>query len=81
MNVKLVEGNIVIECSKNMDENELIYNETLNAIPLNDYKKMCSSCTLYIVLFVVFLVTTTVISKVFIYFYLYSKKNFTNAYY
>ena len=64
-----------------MDENELIYNETLNAIPLNDYKKMCSSCTLYIVLFVVFLVTTTVISKVFIYFYLYSKKNFTNAYY
>ena len=64
-----------------MDENELIYNETLNAIPLNDYKKMCSSCTLYIVLFVVFLVTTTVISNVFIYFCLYSKKKFTNAYY
>ena len=38
--------------------------------------------TLYIVLFAVFLVTSTVISIVFIYFYWYSKKkNITNAYY
>ena len=34
----------------------------------------CGSCTLYIVLFVVFLVTSVVISAVFIYFYWYSKK-------
>ena len=46
----------------------------LNAIPLNDYKKVCGSCTLYIVLFAVFLVTTTVISTVFVSFYWYSKK-------
>ena len=52
----------------------MIYNETLNAIPLNDYKKVCGSCTLYIVLFVVFLLTSIVISSVFIYFYWYSKK-------
>ena len=52
----------------------MIYNETLNEITLNDYKKMCGSCTLYIILFVVFLVTSTVISSVFIYFYWYSKK-------
>ena len=52
----------------------MIYNETLNGIPLNDYKKVCGSCTLYIILFVVFKVTSTVISSVFIYFYLYSKK-------
>ena len=52
----------------------MIYNETLDTIPLNDYKKVCGSCTLYIVLFVVFLVTSTVISSVFIYFYWYSKK-------
>ena len=57
----------------------MIYNETLNAIllntiPLNDYKKVCGSFTLYIVLFAVFLVTGTVISTVFIYFCWYSKK-------
>ena len=53
----------------------MIYNETLNTIPLNDYKNVCGSCTLYIVLFVVILVTSTVISAVFVYFYWYSKKD------
>ena len=52
----------------------MIYNETLNAITLNDYKKVCGSCTLYIVLFAVFFVTRTVISRVFIYVYWYSKR-------
>ena len=74
-------GELVEECSKNIDENEMIYNETLNTIPLNDYKKVCGSCTLYIVLFVAFSVTSTVISNVFIYFYWYSKKNITSFYY
>ena len=79
-------GELVEECSKNIDENEMIYNETLNtislnAVPLNDYKKVCGSCTLYIVLFAVFLATSTVISAVFIYFYWHLKKNITNAYY
>ena len=32
-------GELVEECSKNIDENEVIYNETLDRIPLNDYKK------------------------------------------
>ena len=53
---------------KNIDENEMIYNETLDRIPLNDYKKVCGSCTLYIVLFVVFLVASAVIGTVFIYY-------------
>ena len=44
------------------------------------YKKVCGSCTLYIVLFAVFLVTSTVISTAIIYFYWYSKK-ITNANY
>ena len=51
----------------------MIYNETLNAISLNVYKKVCGSFTQYIVLFDVFLVTSTVISDVFIYFCWYSK--------
>ena len=43
---------------------------------MSDYK--CGSCTLYIILLVVFLVTSTVISTFFIYFYWYSKNNITN---
>ena len=74
-------GSIVGECSKNIDENEMIYNETLDRIPLNNYKKVCGSFTLYIVLFVVFLVTSIVISTAFIYFYCFSKRNITNFYY
>ena len=59
----------------------MIYNETLNAIPLNDYNKVCGFCTLYIVLFVVVLVLRTVINTVFVYFYYYSRKNISNVYY
>ena len=41
----------------------MLYNETLNAIPLNAiplniYKKVCYSCMIYIVLFLVFLKTS-----------------------
>ena len=66
---------------KNIEENEMIYNGTLNAILLNDYKKVCGSCTLYIVLFAIFLVISTVITTFFIYLHSYLKKNITNAYY
>ena len=59
-----VAGSLVKERSENIDENEMIYNETLN-----------------VSLIVVFLVASTVISTVFIYFYWYSKKNITNSYY
>ena len=38
------------EFSKNIDGNEMFHNETLNVIPLNVYKKVCNSCTIYIVL-------------------------------
>ena len=77
---------LVEEYIENIDENEMLYNETLdvislNTIPLNIYKNVDGSCTLYIVLLAVFLVTSTVISTVFIYFNWYSKNNITNAYY
>ena len=54
---------------------EMLHNETLDLISLNNYKKVCSSCTIYIVLFVIFLVIRIVISGVFVYFYWYSKKD------
>ena len=58
----------------------MIYNAALNEIPLsatplNDYKKVCGSCRIYIVLFVTFLAIRTVVSAVFVYFYWYSKKD------
>ena len=74
---KLVDK-LVEECSKNIDGNKILHNETLNVIPLdviplNDYKKVFG--TLYIVLFVIFLVISTCISSVFIYFHWYLKKD------
>ena len=61
---------LVEECSQVIDENK-IYNETLNAISSGD----CASCTLYVVLFAVFLRTSIIIGSSFIYFYWYSKKD------
>ena len=53
----------------------MLHNETLNVIPLNDYEKVCHSCTIYIVLFAVFFITSICIRSVFIYFHWYLKKD------
>ena len=58
---------LVEECSENIDGNKIIYNGTANAIPLNDYKKVCDSCAIYIALFIIFLIINLSISCVFIY--------------
>ena len=52
----------------------MLYNKTLDVIPLNDYKKVCKSCTIYIVLFAVFFIKSICISSVFIYFQWHLKK-------
>ena len=75
---KLV-NKLVEECIKNIDESEILYNETLdanllNAVLLNDYKKVCDSCTRYIV-FAVFFITRICMSSVFIYFHWCLKKD------
>ena len=59
-----------------MDENK-IYNNTLNEIPSNK----CASCTLYVVLFAVFLTTSLIIGSVFVYFYWYPNKNIVQKYF
>ena len=66
---------LVEECNENIDGNEMLYNETFDIIPLNVYKKVCSSCMVYVVLFVIFLITTICICCVFIYFHWYLKKD------
>ena len=66
----------------------MLYNETLNAILLNTIPldaiplnapslktKACNSCTIYIILFVIFFIISRSISSVFIYFHWYLKKN------
>ena len=47
---------LVEECTKIVDENK-IYNKTLNTILSNDSLSDCVSCTPYILLFAVLLVT------------------------
>ena len=71
---KIMIDKLVEEFSENIDGNEMLYNKTLNVIPLdviplNDYKKVGCSCTIYIVLFAVFFITSMCICCVFIYFY------------
>ena len=67
---KRIIDKLVDECSKNIYENE-----TLDVIPLNVYKKVCNYCMAYIVLFVVFLITSIRICSVFFYFEWYLKKD------
>ena len=54
---------LVEECSENIDENEMIYNATLN-----DYENVCGPCTIYTLLFVIAFLRTIGISSAFIYF-------------
>ena len=45
---------MVEECSENIDENEMLYNENLDIISSSDNNKTSNSCIVYIVLFSVF---------------------------
>ena len=56
---KKITDKLVEECSENIYEYETIYIIPLDAIPPNVYKKVCNSCLVYILLFVVFLITST----------------------
>ena len=60
---KLVDK-LVEECSENIDENEMYY---------NDYGNVCNSCAIYISLFVIFLIRIS-FSSAFVCFRWYIKK-------
>ena len=71
---------LVEECT-NVIEGNNIYNETLDVIQLNTIPSDdCASCTLYVVLFAVFLTASVIIGGVFVYFYWYSKKDIVRQY-
>ena len=58
-----------------MFQNKTLNVVPLDVIPLNDYKKVCNSCAIYIVLFAVIFITSISINTVFIYFHWYLKKD------
>ena len=57
---------LVEECTSVVKENK-VCNETLNTISSDG----CASCTVYIILFAVFLFTSIIIGGIFVYFYWY----------
>ena len=63
---------LVEKCIKNVDRNEMIYNTTLN-----DYEKVCNSCAICIVLFVISFLVINGFNSIFTYFNWYLKKGNT----
>ena len=57
----------------NIDEKKLHSNE------INDYEKICGSCSVYIVLLLIFFILSRNISSVFIYFHWCLKKSSTGV--
>ena len=51
----------------------------MTSVALNDYRNVCGSCTIYIVLFVIAFLIIIVISSAFIYFHWYLKKSNTGV--
>ena len=70
---KKIIDKLVEECSENIYETIDVV--PLDAISLNVYKKVCNSCMIYIVLFVVFLITSICICCALIYFHWYLKND------
>ena len=76
---KLIIDKLVEECSENIDENEMLYNETLDIISSTD-NKTSDSCIVYIVLFSVILIIS-ISMAIYVYFFLYLKNKSTNSHY
>ena len=69
---KLLVDKLVEECSENINDN------ILTSVTLNYYKNVYGSCTIYIVLLVIFHIHLIRISCTFVYFYWYLKKDHGN---
>ena len=55
---KRIIDKLVGECSENIYANETLYTITSNAVPFIVYEKVCNSCMVYILSFIVFLITS-----------------------
>ena len=56
------------KCRENVDRKELHQNEMIYNSSLNDYEKIFSSCMVYIILFVILFIINISISRVLMYF-------------
>ena len=65
---KRLADELVERCSKNIDEEKLHLNKMIYNSTLNNYEKICSSCTVYIVLFIIFFMKSISISCAFVFF-------------
>ena len=70
---------LVEKCTENIDANKMVYNSTLNVIPLDEYGKIYNSCVVYIILLIIFFILSISISSVFIHFYWYLKRRCTET--
>ena len=70
---------LVEECSENIDEKELLSNKIIYNSTLNDYEKICSSCKVCVIFFVIFFIISISNSSVFIYFNWYLKRKYTET--
>ena len=71
---KRLADKLVEECIENINEKELHSSEMIYNSTLNDYEKIRRSCTVYIVLFVIFFIISINISSAFIYFHWYLRR-------
>ena len=75
---KKIIDKLIEECSENIDEKKMLYNETLNIISSSDNNKTSDSCIVYIVLFSVFLIIN-ISMAIYVYFFLYLKNKSSNS--
>ena len=68
---KKIIDKLIEECIENIDENKMLYIETLDVISSSD-SKTSDSCIVYIVLFSVFLIIN-ISMAIYVYFFLYLK--------
>ena len=76
---KKIIDKLMEECSENIDENKMLYNETLDITSSSD-NKTSDSYIVYIVLFSVFLIIS-ISMTIYVYFFLYLKNRSTNPHY
>ena len=75
---KRIIDKLVEECSKNIDGNEMLYNEPLDIISSSD-KKTSNSFVVYIILFPAFLIIS-ISMIIYVYFFFYLKNRSTSPY-
>ena len=71
---------LIEKCSDNIDENKMLYNETLDSILSSDNNKTSDSCIVYIVIFSAFLIII-VSMAIYVYFFPYLINKSTNPHY